>query len=178
MLFRSIHMLVSTQRPSVNVITGLIKANFPSRLSFRVASKVDSRTILDMNGAENLLGKGDMLFLDMNSAKPTRIQGCYVGEDEIEKLVSFIKERSPLTEAEIGDLEEEDSEEGERDELYGEAVEHVLRHRMASTSFLQRRLAVNYDRAMQLLEEMEAEGVIGPDIGDQPREVLIDELDD
>lgn len=173
-----VHMLVSTQRPSVNVITGLIKANFPCRLSFRVASKVDSRTILDMNGAENLLGRGDMLFLDMNSAKPTRIQGCYVGEDEIEKLVDFIKERSPRSESEIGDLEEEESEEDERDELYGEAVEHVLRHRMASTSFLQRRLAVNYDRAMQLLEEMEAEGIIGPDIGDEPREILIDELDD
>jgi len=173
-----VHMLVSTQRPSVNVITGLIKANFPCRLSFRVASKVDSRTILDMNGAENLLGRGDMLFLDMNSAKPNRIQGCYVGEDEIERLVDFIKESSPLSESEIGDLDEEESEEDERDELYGEAVEHVLRHRMASTSFLQRRLAVNYDRAMQLLEEMEAEGIIGPDIGDQPREILVDGLDD
>ncbi len=169
-----VHMLVSTQRPSVNVITGLIKANFPCRLSFRVASKVDSRTILDMNGAENLLGRGDMLFLDMNAAKPTRIQGCYVGEDEIEKLVDFVKERSPRGEAEITDLEEEDSEEYEQDELYGEAVQLVMRHQMASTAFLQRRLAIKYDRAMQLLEDMEAEGIIGPDIGGQPREILID----
>ncbi|MFC1715948.1 DNA translocase FtsK [Candidatus Poribacteria bacterium] len=171
-------MLVSTQRPSVNVITGLIKANFPCRLSFRVASKVDSRTILDMNGAENLLGRGDMLFLDMNAAKPTRIQGCYVGENEIEKLVDFVKERSPLGEAELADLEEEDSDEYEQDELYSEAVQLVVRHQTASTSFLQRRLAIKYDRAMQLLEDMEAEGIIGPDIGGQPREILIEGMTD
>ena len=169
-----IHMLVSTQRPSVNVITGLIKANFPCRLSFRVASKVDSRTILDMNGAENLLGRGDMLYLAMDAAKPNRIQGCYVGENEIERVVDFIKERAPLSEAEIDDLEEESAEEEEQDELFEEAVQMVLRHQMASTSFLQRRLNIKYDRAMRLLEEMEAQGIIGPSIGDQPRDILAD----
>ena len=168
-----IHMLVSTQRPSVNVITGLIKANFPCRLSFRVASKVDSRTILDMNGAENLLGRGDMLFLPMDAAKPNRIQGCYVGENEIEKVVDFIKERAPLSEAEIDDLDQE-TEEEEQDELYEEAVQMVVRHQTATTSFLQRRLNIKYDRAMRLLEEMEAEGVVSPSIGDQPREILAD----
>ena len=173
-----VHILISTQRPSVNVITGLIKANFPCRLSFRVASKVDSRTILDMNGAENLLGRGDMLFLDINAAKPTRIQGCYVGENEIEKLVDFIKRRAPFSAAEIDDLEEEELEEAEQDEIYGEAVQLVLRHRTASTSFLQRRLNVSYDRAMKLLADMESEGIIGPDIGGHPREILVEGIGD
>ena len=168
-----IHMLVSTQRPSVNVITGSIKANFPCRLSFRLASKVDSRTILDMNGAENLLGRGDMLFLDMNAAKPIRTQGCYVSEVEIERLVDFIKQHAPLSEAETTDIEAEGSAETEQDELYDEAVRLVLKHRTASTSFLQRKLSISYDRAVQLLEDMEAEGVIGPSIGDQPREILM-----
>jgi S-DNA-T family DNA segregation ATPase FtsK/SpoIIIE len=173
-----IHMLVSTQRPSVNVITGSIKANFPCRLSFRLASKVDSRTILDMNGAENLLGRGDMLFLDMNAAKPIRTQGSYVSEVEIERLVDFIKQHAPLSEAETTHIEAEESVETEQDESYDEAVRLVLKHRTASTSFLQRKLNVNYDRAVQLLEDMEAEGVIGPSIGDQPREILINQLSD
>lgn len=171
-----IHMLVSTQRPSVNIITGLIKANFPCRLSFRVASKVDSRTILDMNGADNLLGRGDMLYLDMNAAKPTRIQGCYVGESEIQKLVDFIKKRSPLSEAEIDDFEEEEEVmEEELDDIFEEAVQLVIENQMASTSFLQRRLNIRYDRAMQLLDDMEAHGIIGPNIGNQPREVLVEQ---
>jgi len=171
-----VHMLVSTQRPSVNVVTGSIKANFPCRLSFRLASKVDSRTILDMNGAENLLGRGDMLFLDMNAAKPNRIQGCFVSETEVERVVDFVKERSPRSETEFSDAElEEEPEEFERDDLYDEAVQLVLRNHTASISFLQRKLNISYDRAMQLLEEMEAEGVVGPSMGDQPREILMDE---
>ncbi len=168
-----IHMLISTQRPSVNVITGLIKANFPCRLSFRVASKVDSRTILDMNGAENLLGRGDMLFLDMDAAKPIRIQGCYVSEVEIERLVDFIKQRAPDAQSEAMEIEDEESAESEQDELYDEAVRLVLKHRTASTSFLQRKLNIKYDRAVRLLEDMEVEGVVGPDMGDQPREILM-----
>jgi S-DNA-T family DNA segregation ATPase FtsK/SpoIIIE len=172
-----VHMLVSTQRPSVNVVTGSIKANLPCRLSFRLASKVDSRTILDMNGAENLLGKGDMLFLDMNAAKPVRIQGCYVSEVEIERLVDFIKQHVPLRETEIDHIEPEEPLEDDQDdsyrELYNESVRLVLRHQIASTSFLQRRLNVTYERALQLLGDMEAEGVVGPSIGDQPREILI-----
>jgi len=169
-----VHMLVSTQRPSVDVVTGSIKANLPCRLSFRLASKVDSRTILDMNGAENLLGRGDMLFLDMNSAKPVRIQGCFVSEVEIERLVDFIKQHAPPSEMEIDPIEVDESAETEKDDLYEGAVQLVLKNHTASTSFLQRKLNIKYDRAMQLLEDMEAEGVIGPSIGDQPREILID----
>jgi S-DNA-T family DNA segregation ATPase FtsK/SpoIIIE len=177
-----VHMLVSTQRPSVNVITGSIKANLPCRLSFRLASKVDSRTILDMNGAENLLGKGDMLFLDMNAAKPVRIQGCFVSEVEIERLVDFIKQHVPRRETEIDHIEPEEPSEDDQDdsyrELYNESVRLVLRHQIASTSFLQRRLNVSYERALQLLGDMEAEGVVGPNIGDEPREILIDRRND
>ncbi len=173
-----VHMLVSTQRPSVNVVTGSIKANLPCRLSFRLASKVDSRTILDMNGAENLLGKGDMLFLDMNAAKPVRIQGCFVSEVEIERLVDFIRQHAPREEAEIDHIEPEEPSEDDQDdsyrELYNESVRLVLRHQIASTSFLQRRLNVSYERALQLLGDMEAEGVVGPSIGDEPREILVD----
>jgi S-DNA-T family DNA segregation ATPase FtsK/SpoIIIE len=116
-----------------------------------------------------------MLFLDMDAAKPTRIQGCYVSENEIEKLVEFIKKRAPLSEAEIDDLEEEDAAEDEQDDLYEEAVQLVIRHRTASTSFLQRQLNIKYDRAMRLLEDMEAEAIIGPNMGDEPREVLVDQ---
>jgi S-DNA-T family DNA segregation ATPase FtsK/SpoIIIE len=177
-----VHMLVSTQRPSVNVVTGSIKANLPCRLSFRLASKVDSRTILDMNGAENLLGKGDMLFLDMNAAKPVRIQGCFVSEVEIERLVDFIKQHVPRRETEIDHIEPEEPSEDDQDdsyrELYNESVRLVLRHQIASTSFLQRRLNVSYERALQLLGDMEAEGVVGPSIGDEPREILIDRRND
>jgi S-DNA-T family DNA segregation ATPase FtsK/SpoIIIE len=172
-----IHMLVSTQRPSVNVVTGSIKANLPCRLSFRLASKVDSRTILDMNGAENLLGRGDMLFLDMNAAKPVRIQGCYVSEVEIERLVDFIKQHVSGDEVEIADIEAEEAED-EKDDLYDEAIRLVLKHRTASTSFLQRKLNVSYDRAVQLLEDMEAEGVIGPSMGHEPREILVNQRND
>jgi S-DNA-T family DNA segregation ATPase FtsK/SpoIIIE len=127
-----------------------------------------------MNGAENLLGRGDMLFLGMNAAKPIRIQGCYVSEVEIERVVDFVKQHAPVSEAEMSDIEAEESAETEQDELYGEAVRLVLKHRTASTSFLQRKLNVSYDRAVQLLEEMEAEGVVGPVMGDRPREILID----
>lgn len=165
-----VHILVSTQRPSVNVVTGSIKANLPCRLSFRLASKVDSRTILDMNGAENLLGKGDMLFLDMNSAKPVRIQGCYIDEAEIERLVDFIKQHAPRGETEIFNVDVTT----ESAELYEEAVRLVLKHRTASTSFLQRKLNISYDRSVQIMEDMEINGVIGPDIEGQPREILMD----
>jgi len=172
-----IHMLIATQRPSVNVVTGSIKANMPCRLSFRLASKVDSRTILDMNGAESLLGRGDMLFLDMNAAKPTRIQGCFVSEVEIERLVDFIKQSVPESETEIDDIELWEPGETEQDDLYDDAVQLVREHGTASTSFLQRNLSVSYDRAVQLLEDMEAAGVVGPNMGDQPREILIDRRD-
>ena len=167
-----LHMLIATQRPSVNVVTGSIKANMPCRLSFRLASKVDSRTILDMNGAESLLGRGDMLFLDMNASKPSRIQGCFVSEVEIERLVDFIRQSSPESEDEIDEMELREPGDDDQDDLYDDAVQLVLEHGTASTSFLQRKLNIDYDRAVQMLEDMEANGVVGPSVGDQPREVL------
>ncbi len=169
-----VHMLVATQRPSVDVVTGIIKANLPCRLSFRLASKVDSRTILDMNGAENLLGKGDMLFMDMNTAKPIRIQGCYISEAEIEKIVEFTKQNAISDDSGLADIEDEPSEDDEVDELYDEAVRLVLKHQTASTSFLQRKLNISYERALQILENMEADGIVGPNLGKQSREILID----
>ncbi|MGQ9609207.1 MAG: DNA translocase FtsK 4TM domain-containing protein [bacterium] len=169
-----VHMLVATQRPSVDVVTGIIKANLPCRLSFRLASKVDSRTILDTNGAENLLGKGDMLFMDMNTAKPVRIQGCYISEAEIEKIVEFTKQNAISDDSELADIDDEPSEDNDVDELYDQAVQLVLKHQIASTSFLQRKLNISYDRALQLLENMEADGIVGPNLGKQSREILID----
>jgi len=173
-----VHMIVATQRPSVDVVTGLIKANLPCRLSFRLASKVDSRTILDMNGAENLLGKGDMLYMDVNTAKPVRIQGCYVSEGEIEKVVEFSQQHALHDETDIPDLEDDEPhDESSDDELFEQAVKLVLKHHTASTSFLQRKLNIDYNRAVQLLEDMEADGIVGPNMGKQSREILMDNDD-
>ncbi len=172
-----VHMLVATQRPSVDVVTGLIKANLPCRLSFRLASKVDSRTILDMNGAENLLGKGDMLFMDVNTAKPIRIQGCYVSEGEIEKVVEFTQQNALPDGDDISDFDEEEQHCDSDDDIYEQAVKLVIKHQTASTSFLQRKLNISYDRAVQILEDMEAEGIVGPNMGKQSREILVDDED-
>lgn len=173
-----IHMIVATQRPSVDVVTGLIKANLPCRLSFRLASKVDSRTILDMNGAENLLGKGDMLYMDVNTAKPVRIQGCYVSESEIERIVDFSQQHAIQDESDMANLDEEDEDfDDEPDEQYEQAIKLVLKHHTASTSFLQRKLNISYDRAVQILEDMESDGIVGPNLGKQSREILIDNDD-
>jgi S-DNA-T family DNA segregation ATPase FtsK/SpoIIIE len=172
-----IHMILATQRPSVDVVTGLIKANLPCRLSFRLASKVDSRTILDINGAENLLGKGDMLFMDVNTAKPVRIQGCYVSEHEIERIVEFSHQHAIPDETDIADFDEDESFNKETDELYEQAVKLVLKNQTASTSFLQRKLNISYDRAVQILEDMESDGIVGPNMGKQSREILIDSDD-
>ncbi|MGB9595401.1 MAG: DNA translocase FtsK 4TM domain-containing protein [Candidatus Poribacteria bacterium] len=172
-----VHMLVATQRPSVDVVTGLIKANLPCRLSFRLASKVDSRTILDMNGAENLLGKGDMLFMDVNTAKPIRIQGCYVSEGEIERIVEFTQQNALPNDNDISDIDEEESGDDSDDDIYEQAVKLVIKHQTASTSFLQRKLNISYDRAVQILEDMEAEGIVGPNMGKQSREILVDDED-
>ncbi len=169
-----IHLVLATQRPSVEVITGIIKANFPSRIAFQVFSKVDSRTILDMNGAEALLGRGDMLYLPSGAPKPLRLQGAYVTLEEIERLVDFWKSQgSPqysadLTASKSKDVVTEDSE----DELYDEAVEIVMRAKQASTSLLQRRLKVGYGRAARLLDDMEVRGIVGPADGNKPRKIL------
>jgi S-DNA-T family DNA segregation ATPase FtsK/SpoIIIE len=180
-----IHLVLATQRPSVDVITGLIKANFPARISFRVATKVDSRTILDANGAESLLGRGDMLYLPAGSARVHRLHAPFVTEKEIAAVVEFWKRQgsaqyeqkfleAPKEERERGDLagDSEGGDAGEHDELYEDAVRLVLEFGKASTSLLQRRLRVGYGRAAHLIDLMEQDGIVGAADGPKPREVL------
>ena len=171
-----IHLIVATQRPSVDVLTGVIKANFPARLSFQVTSKTDSRTILDANGAETLLGRGDMLFLAPGTSKPQRVHGAYVSEEEITRLVEAWKaiEQPNYNESFLEPINEQpDDEDSEYDEKYDEAVALVARTGQASISMLQRRLRVGYNRAARMIEVMEKEGVVGPADGVKPREVLV-----
>ena len=162
-----IHLILATQRPSVDVITGVIKANFPTRISFQVSSKVDSRTILDQLGAENLLGSGDMLFMPPGTSKLTRIHGPYVSEKEIERIVDFVKKQArPSYDETImeyrADSSDTEKSDGEFDEKYDEAVELVTELGQASISLVQRYLKVGYNRAARMIERMEAEGVVGP----------------
>jgi S-DNA-T family DNA segregation ATPase FtsK/SpoIIIE len=174
------HLVLATQRPSVDVITGLIKANFPSRISFRVATRVDSRTVLDVMGAEHLLGKGDMLFLPPGSSRLVRVHGSYVSEAETNDVVQFWKEQAQpdydqtFLLAPPSDEEEEDGEDfdGPEDPMYQEAVRVVVEMGKASTSTLQRRLRLGYGRAARILDMMQREGIIGPPDGSRPREVL------
>ena len=175
-----IHLIVATQRPSVDVITGLIKANLPARISFQVSSKTDSRTILDANGAENLLGMGDMLFLPPGTALPIRVHGCYVTEGETKRVVDFVKKQAkPNYEflaqrvKEVAAAEAAAVDDSERDELYSRAVELVMQNGQASTSFLQRRLRVGYNRAARMIEMMEEDGIVAPADGAKPRQVLV-----
>ncbi len=172
-----IHLILATQRPSVDVITGVIKANFPARVSFKVASKVDSRTVLDMNGADKLLGHGDMLFLKPGDAKPTRAQGSLIQDKEIERVVEFIKsQQEPLYDEEIMKEQEKSSitQDLGKDELFDEAVKLILESNHASVSILQRRMRLGYTRAARLIDMMEQEGVVGPYRGSKPREILVD----
>jgi len=175
-----IHLVLATQRPSVDIITGVIKANFPSRIAFQVFSKVDSRTILDVMGAEKLLGKGDMLFLPAGAPKPTRIQGSYITNTEIEKVVKFIQDQEiHLPQEQIDfkkEIESEVEEEGD-DELYNEALQIVAQIGYASTSMLQRKLKIGYNRAARLIEMMEQDGYVGPPDGSKPRQVYISPQD-
>ncbi len=173
------HLVLATQRPSVDVITGLIKANFPSRISFRVATRVDSRTVLDNMGAEHLLGKGDMLYLPPGSSRLTRVHGAYVSEIEINRVVEFWKEQATPEYDQsylLTPPSEEDDEaegfDGEQDAMYEDAVRVVLEMGKASTSTLQRRLRLGYGRAARILDMMHHEGIIGPPDGSKPREVL------
>ncbi|WP_420447631.1 DNA translocase FtsK [Candidatus Palauibacter sp.] len=190
-----IHLVLATQRPSVNVLTGLIKANIPSRIAFRVASKIDSRTILDQNGAESLLGNGDMLFLPPGESDPVRIQGAYISSEETERLLDWYREQAQArAEAEkaeeeaaaerdildlLKELEEEDggsavSDDGaeDRDKLFRQAAEIVISHAAGSTSLLQRRLKIGYGRAARIIDQLHAAGIVGPAEGSKPREVL------
>ncbi|MGH9885043.1 MAG: DNA translocase FtsK, partial [bacterium] len=172
-----IHLILATQRPSVDVLTGLIKANFPSRISFRVAARVDSRTILDSIGAERLLGKGDMLFLPPGTARLTRLHGAYVSEKEIARLTSYLrKSGKPAYDDTVGKTDraaEQAAEVEDRDELFDEAVRFVVQSGQASTSMLQRRFRIGFSRAGRLVDLMERDGIIGPADGSKPREILV-----
>jgi len=177
-----IYMIVATQRPSVDVITGLIKANFPARISFRVSSKIDSRTILDASGAEQLLGMGDMLFLSPGTSYLKRIHGAYVSEEEVDMVVNFIKEQRPPEyiggiEEEVSRIAHESDNSGVQDDgydpKYDEALEFVVNKGTASISMIQRYLRVGYNRAARIIEQMEREGVVGPpDTAGKPRKIL------
>tara|TARA_B110000093_G_scaffold121448_1_gene130156 strand:- start:4827 stop:7367 length:2541 start_codon:yes stop_codon:yes gene_type:complete len=179
-----IHLVLATQRPSVNVVTGVIKANLPSRISFKVASKIDSRTILDGGGAEALIGKGDMLFIPPGTSSLVRAQGAFVSDDEIEAIVEFLKENNdpPQIAQEVQQQIDAGGEDGaagvdggeEADELLPDAIDVLRSTKRASTSMLQRRLRVGYNRAARLMEVLEDRGIVGPENGSSPREILVD----
>ncbi|MGC8869729.1 MAG: DNA translocase FtsK [Brevinematia bacterium] len=180
-----IHLVIATQRPSVDVVTGLIKANFPARVAFRVASKVDSRTILDTIGAEKLLGKGDLLFMSPSHPNLIRVQGTFISNEEVERVVGYLLQQDSPNYIDISSFLEKSKEteedyfedEGEEfdDELYKEAIKIVVMDKKASASYLQRRLRIGYNRAARMIEKMEEEGIVGSQQGSKPREVLVDE---
>jgi S-DNA-T family DNA segregation ATPase FtsK/SpoIIIE len=181
-----IHLIIATQRPSVNVITGVIKANLPSRIAFQVASQVDSRTILDVKGADTLIGRGDMLFSPPGTSRLVRAQGAFVSDEEIHGVVDFMKKNGPPAfatdvQAHIDRAAREDEEEieddadmGDDEELYRQAIEVLKSTRRASTSMIQRRLRIGYNRAARIMDLMEQKGVVGPENGSSPREILVD----
>jgi S-DNA-T family DNA segregation ATPase FtsK/SpoIIIE len=170
-----IHLILATQRPSVDVITGLIKANFPARISFQVTSRVDSRTILDSIGAEKLLGNGDMLYLPPGTARIMRLHGAFVSDQEVRKVMKFIKEQArPNYRPEVLEIKKEieaAAADEEYDEMYDQAIAIVTETQQASISMIQRRLRVGYNRAARMIEQMERDGVVGPADGAKPREV-------
>ena len=178
-----IHLVLATQRPSVDVITGIIKANIPSRISFSVSSQIDSRTILDMGGAEKLLGKGDMLFYPVGAAKPRRVQGAFVSDQEVEELLDFIRKQGQTAEPneEIINFTEQEADAAnktnkptvQRDELLEQAVNLVLSTGQASSSSIQRRFRIGYTRAARLIDTMEELHIVGPNTGSKPREILM-----
>lgn len=173
-----IHMIIATQRPSVDVITGVIKANLPARISFKVASKVDSRTVIDMNGADKLLGKGDMLFVEPGNPKPIRAQGCLVSDEEIHKIADFIRtQRQAEFEEDILKTDDKPKmKKFEKDEVYEEAVRLVMQTRQASVSMLQRRMGIGYTRAARIIDMMEDDNVVGPYQGSKPREIIVESM--
>ncbi|MDP3835658.1 MAG: FtsK/SpoIIIE domain-containing protein, partial [Hydrogenophaga sp.] len=183
-----IHLILATQRPSVDVITGLIKANIPTRLSFQVSSKIDSRTILDQMGAESLLGMGDMLYMPSGTGFPIRVHGAFVSDDEVHRVVAYLKEQGGepnyidgVLEGSVGDGEGGDlfgegggeSGNGEKDALYDQAVEIVLKDRKASISYVQRKLKIGYNRAARLLEDMENAGLVSALTSSGQRDILV-----
>jgi DNA segregation ATPase FtsK/SpoIIIE, S-DNA-T family len=171
-----IHLIIATQRPSVDVITGVIKANIPSRIAFAVSSQTDSRTILDSGGAEKLLGRGDMLFMPVGASKPTRVQGAFLSDEEVEEIVDFVisQQKAQYQEEMIPDEVQENEKSGEaEDELYNDAVQLIAEMQTASVSMLQRRFRIGYTRAARLIDEMEVRGIVGPYEGSKPRTVLV-----
>ncbi len=170
-----IHLIIATQRPSVDVITGVIKANIPSRIAFSVSSMTDSRTILDMGGAEKLLGRGDMLFLPSGASKPVRVQGAFLSDNEVEEVVTYVisQQKAQYNEEMIPDEIAETSNGEVEDDLYGDAVSLIVEMQTASVSMLQRRFRIGYTRAARLIDEMEARGIVGPYEGSKPRNVLV-----
>ena len=175
-----IHMIVATQRPSVDVLTGMIKANFPARIAYQVATKIDSRTILDMNGAEQLLGNGDMLYLPGGLPKPIRLQNAFITTEEVETMCEHIGSQqgytTPYTLPSLADKKKGSSggTSDERDELFDEAAHLVVRHQQGSVSLLQRRLKVGYARAARIVDELEDAGIVGPFDGSKAREVMLE----
>ncbi|MGH7347472.1 MAG: DNA translocase FtsK, partial [Candidatus Rokuibacteriota bacterium] len=171
-----IHLILATQRPSVDVVTGLIKANLPSRISFRLSSKTDSRTILDGNGAEQLLGRGDMIFVPPGANKQMRVHGAWVADDEVRAVCDFLRKQGTAVYEEVVLATEEEVAAGadaDRDDLYWDAVHLVIGQRQASISFLQRRMRLGYPKAARFIDMMEQDRVIGPGDGAKPREVLV-----
>ena len=176
-----IHLILATQRPSVDVLTGIIKANFPTRLTFQVSSKTDSRTIIDTNGAENLLGNGDMLFLPPGTSKLQRIHGAFISEEELSRIIGFLKnQKTPEYDQTIlkEPPKEEESDTTEYDERYDDAVALITKSGQASISMIQRHLRIGYNRAARIIEVMEKEGIVGPSDGAKPREVLVKGYED
>jgi DNA segregation ATPase FtsK/SpoIIIE, S-DNA-T family len=175
-----VHLVLATQRPSVNVITGVIKANFSARLAYQVATKIDSRTILDMNGAEQLLGKGDMLFLPSGSPKPTRIQNAFISPDEVEKITEYISSQpgysKPYFLPSLYDKKKESSAGflGEMDPMFEDAARVIVRHQQGSVSLLQRRLKLGYSRAARIVDQLEEAGIVGPNDGSKARTVIVE----
>ena len=188
------HLVVATQRPSADVITGIMKANIPSRIAFAVASQIESRIILDTTGAEKLIGKGDMLYAPLGEGKPTRVQGCFISNEEIEAVIARIKETSTAEYSEeiLEHIEQQAEQVGnnkgggssgtndlgdDEDELIEEAIEVIMDCRQASTSMLQRRLKLGYSRAARIIDQIEDRGIIGPSEGSKPRQILISRED-
>ena len=172
-----IHLIIATQRPSVDVVTGLIKANFPTRIAFQVASKVDSRTVLDGNGAEQLLGRGDMIYVPPGANKQMRVHGAWVSDDEVKAICGFLKTQGTAVYEEVvlpssGD-DAEGADAADRDDLYWECVRLVIGQRQASISFLQRRMSLGYPKAARFIDMMEQDRIIGPGQGAKPREILV-----
>jgi S-DNA-T family DNA segregation ATPase FtsK/SpoIIIE len=172
-----IHLIIATQRPSVDVVTGLIKANFPTRIAFQVASKVDSRTVLDANGAEQLLGRGDMIFVPPGASRQMRVHGAWVADNEVKAVCEFLRKQGSAVyeKVELPVIDDDGGGGGgeSRDDIYWDAVNLVIAQRSASISFLQRRLGLGYPKAARFIDMMEQDHIIGPGQGAKPREILV-----